>query len=238
MQQRGAIVTGASSGIGEATARRLVADGWRVAGLARRADRLQALEAELGGAFVGVPCDLSVHAGLDAALDRARSAVGGPAALVYSAGAGVGASMLEGTAEEWSVLAQVNVVAAARCARHLLPGLQEARGHVVFLGSMSGHRVPAGAGMYAASKHALRGMAEALRLELRQAGIPVRVSVVSPGNVDTRFALEPGEPDRSAVLPYEPLRADDIADLVAYVLAAPPHVEIADILVRPAGQAS
>ncbi|MCB9677739.1 MAG: SDR family NAD(P)-dependent oxidoreductase [Alphaproteobacteria bacterium] len=231
-------MTGASSGIGEAVVRRLVADGAVVAGLARRGERLAALRAELGERFLPVRVDLSVPTRARVAMDAVRSGLGQPSVLVYAAGFGDGASLLEGEPTQWQEQCAVNVVSAAACVRALLPDFRDVGGHVVLVSSMSAHRVPCGAGMYAATKHAVRALAEGLRLELRAAGSDVRVSQVSPGNVDTRFALAPEEPSRRDFLPYAPLAAEDVAELVAYVLAAPPHVEITDVLVRPTGQPS
>jgi NADP-dependent 3-hydroxy acid dehydrogenase YdfG len=232
---RTAVVTGASSGIGEAVARRLVAEGVRVAGFARRVDRLQAIADGLGDAFLPVACDVRDADSIRDAFASTRRAFGGVDTLVANAGIGADTGLLDGLPEAWRSTLDVNVWGAMACAREALSDLGDA-GHIVFVGSMSGHRVPTGAGMYAASKFALRATAQGLRQELRAAGRHVRVAHVSPGVVETRFGLSDADPSREALVGFTPLTADDIADIVAYVLAAPPHVDITDVLVRPTEQ--
>ena len=234
---RTALVTGASSGIGAAISRRLVHDGARVAGLARRTDRLQALSDELGEAFLPVPCDITEHEALRNAVQQVRTALGPIDTVVANAGVGADSALVDGDPAAWRRTLDVNVWAAMACVREVLNDLTDA-GQVVFIGSMSGHRVPTGAGMYAASKFALKAIAQGLRQELRAAGRMIRVAHISPGVVETRFGLFAHEPDRASLVGFPPLTAPDIADIVSYVLDAPAHVDITDVLVRPTQQLS
>lgn len=236
MSERVAVVTGASWGIGEAVCRRLSRDGWRVAGLARNTERLAQLASELDG-FRGIGCDVTETQAVATAFAEVRRGLGPVTALVANAGSGIGRGLTDGDPTDWRVQLEVNALAPFVCAREALADMPE-QGHLVFMGSMSGHRVPVGAGIYSATKFALRAGVDALRKELRAAGRNVRVGLVSPGVVDTRFALADEDPPRTEMFDFELLKPADIADIVAYVLSAPPHVDISDVLVRPTGQAS
>jgi len=235
-----AVVTGASSGIGAATVRRLRAEGWEVLAVARRAERLAALAAETGAEtlVVDVTSDDDV-----ARLAEAASAA--PLhAVVNNAGGALGLDpVAEGSLAEWRAMYEVNVLGALRVTQALLPHLRASgRGDVVLLTSTAGHGTYPGGGGYVAAKHAERTIAETLRLEL--VGEPVRVIEVAPGMVATEeFSLVRFRGDRArAEAVYagvtEPLTADDVADAIAWCLTRPHHVNVDSMVLRPRAQAS
>lgn len=233
-----ALVTGASSGIGAATARRLAAEGFEVVVAARRRNRLDALAAEIGARAVtlDVTSDDSVAA---LAEDVGRCDV-----LVNNAGGARGLEPIEDAdVEDWRQMYDVNVLGTLRVTKALLPALEAGgRGHVVVMGSTAGRGVYEGGAGYTAAKHGLAAVAETLRLEL--CGRPVRVSEIAPGMVATEeFSLVRFRGDRSrAAAVYEgvdaPLTADDIADCVAWVVTRPPHVDVDLLVVKPLAQAA
>jgi NADP-dependent 3-hydroxy acid dehydrogenase YdfG len=242
-----AIVTGASSGIGEATARRLAAEGFHVVLAARRADRIESVAREIndaGAAATPVPCDVTSTddvAALAAAADRLGGRV---TLLVNNAGGAHGADPVEtGKVEDWQWMYDVNVLGTLRVTQAFLPALEASgAGTVVVLSSTAGLIVYEGGAGYAAAKHAQTALAETLRLEL--CGRPVRVVEIDPGMVRTdEFALIrfDGDADRAAAVYQgvaEPLTADDIADCVAWVATRPHHVNIDRLVVRPLAQAA
>lgn len=235
MNDRPAVITGASSGIGEATALYLAGRGIPVVAIARRDDRLEQLAAQHEGIH-GLTVDLRDEFAVEQAFAAIEERWGPVGTLVNSAGVGAGSSLLEGTLAEWRATLEVNVLALSQCTQLAVDQMRrhDDRGQIVHISSMSGHRTVTGAGMYAASKFAVQALAEGLRLELRQQGSQIRVATISPGTVATRFALEPDEPDRSA--PWPLLQAEDVAASVWHVVSAPPHVHIGDIQMRPTGQ--
>jgi len=242
---RRAVVTGASSGIGEATVRALRASGWDVVGVARRADRLAALEAETGAAVYAA--DLTKQADVDAL--AAWLAESGPVhALVQIAGGARGADRVEdGNADDWRWMFEVNVLAAQMLVAALLPQLRRAAasdGHAdtLFVTSTAAQRAyPGGAG-YNAAKAGESMIAAALRLELN--GEPIRVVEIAPGMVFTEeFTLNRLGGDVAAAEKVydgvaEPLVAADVADVIAYALNAPGHVNLDLITMRPVAQSA
>jgi NADP-dependent 3-hydroxy acid dehydrogenase YdfG len=238
-QQRTALVTGASSGIGAATARRLAAEGFRVHLAARRTDRIEALAAEIGG--IATACDITDRASV-AALAQAV----GPVlhVLVNNAGGAFGADTVEdGDPEDWARMYDVNVLGTLHVTQALLPALRASGdGLVITMGSTAGRVVYEGGGGYAAAKHALKALTGTLRLELN--GEPIRVTEVAPGMVRTdEFAVNRfgGDAEKAAAVYAgvpEPLTADDIADVVGWVATRPSHVDIDEIVVRPVAQAA
>lgn len=236
-----AVVTGASSGIGAATVRRLRAEGWDVVAAARRADRLDALAAETGAVpvAVDVTCDDDV-----ARLAEVATARGAVHALVNNAGGALGLDpVATGDLADWRAMYEVNVLGALRVTQALLPALvASGRGDVVMLTSTAGHGTYPGGGGYVAAKHAERTIAETLRLEL--VGTPVRVVEIAPGMVATEeFSLVRFRGDAArAAATYAgvaaPLTADDVADAVAWCLTRPHHVNIDSMVIRPRAQAS
>ncbi len=236
-----AVVTGASSGIGEATVRRLRADGWDVVAVARRADRLEALAAETGAVAVAV----DVTRDEDVARLAELVAAAGPVhAVVNNAGGALGLDpVATGALADWRAMYEVNVLGSLRVTQALLPGLRASgRGDIVLVTSTAGHGTYPGGGGYVAAKHAERTIAETLRLEL--VGEPVRVIEIAPGMVATdEFSLVRfgGDAARAAAT-YAgvdaPLRADDIADAIAWCLTRPHHVNVDSMVIRPRAQAS
>ena len=232
-----AVVTGASSGIGEATARRLAAEGFEVIAAARRLDRLEKLAAETG--VRAVELDVTDQASVDALAGQVpRCAV-----LVNNAGGARGlAPAVETDIEDWRWMYEVNVLGSVRMVQALLPAMLEyGRGHVVNITSVAGYAVYEGGSGYAAAKHAQRALSETLRLELN--GKPVRITEIAPGMVKTEeFSLNRlGDADRAEAVyagVAEPLVAEDIADCVAFAVTRPPHVDVDLLVVRPVAQAA
>ncbi|MDP9393456.1 MAG: SDR family NAD(P)-dependent oxidoreductase, partial [Actinomycetota bacterium] len=231
-------VTGASSGIGAATARRLAAEGYDVVAGARRLDRLQALAAEIGGRAV----ELDVTS--DESVAALAEAVPECAVLVNNAGGARGLDPIaEADVEDWRWMYDVNVLGTLRVTKALLPALRSsAGGHVVVMGSTAGRVVYEGGAGYTAAKHGVAALVETLRLEL--CGEPVRVTEIAPGMVATdEFALHRfrGDADRAAAVyegVAEPLTADDVADCVAWCVTRPPHVDVDLLVVKPLAQAA
>ena len=239
-----AVVTGASSGIGAATARRLAAEGFHVVAAARRADRLAGLIDEIGPAATAVTCDVTSEESV-AALAAAVTALGGPVTLlVNNAGGAVGLDPVEsGSAADWQSMYDVNVLGTLRVTQALLPALvTSGNGTIVTVGSTAAFTVYEGGGGYTAAKHAQTALVGTLRLEL--SGKPVRVVEVDPGMVRTdEFSLKRFGGDRAkADAIYdgvkEPLVADDIADIIAFAATRPHHVNLDRIVVRPIAQAA
>jgi NADP-dependent 3-hydroxy acid dehydrogenase YdfG len=245
MTTRRAVVTGASSGIGEATVRALRARDWNVVAVARRAERLAALEAETGA--VAFAADLTSDADV-AALTAFLQDAGPVHSLVHVAGGARGADRVEdGRVEDWRWMFEANVLSAQRIVAALLPLLRraaEADGHAdtVFVTSTAAQTAYAGGAGYNAAKAGEAMVAHALRLELN--GEPIRVIEVAPGMVHTpEFTLNRlGGDAVAAERVYEdvpnPLTAEDVADVIAYALNAPGHVNLDLITMRPVAQSA
>jgi NADP-dependent 3-hydroxy acid dehydrogenase YdfG len=172
-----------------------------------------------------------------------RQRWGGVDVLINNAGLGHKQSLLDGDTEAWRDMLEVNVLALCICTREATRDMRQrgGKGHVVHISSMSGHRVPGGSGMYSATKFAVRSLTEGLRQELRQAGLDIRVSSISPGFVETEFAARYHQSEEKAETLYSQfpvLQPDDIANAVIYMLNQPEHVQIHDMLVRPTQQPS
>ena len=238
-QGRTAVVTGASSGIGAATARRLAAEGFHVYCAARRADRVADLATEIGG--TAVVCDVtsadSVAALALAVGDRLD-------VLVNNAGGAFGASpVAEADAEDWRAMYDVNVIGLMQVTRALLPALlASGGGTIVNVGSTAGRIAYEGGAGYTAAKHGTKVVSETLRLELWDQ--PVRVCEIAPGMVRTdEFALVrfDGDADRAAAVyagVAEPLVAEDIADAIGWMVTRPAHVNVDELVIRPRAQAA
>lgn len=233
-----AIVTGASSGIGAATARRLAAEGFDVVVAARRRDRLDELCAEIGARAV----TLDVTSAESVA--ELAAAVPEAAVLVNNAGGAVGMEPIaEADPDDWRAMYEVNVIGTLRVTQALLPALiASGQGHVVVIGSTAGRIVYEGGAGYTAAKHGVAAFTETLRLEL--CGQPVRVTEIAPGMVATEeFSVKRfrGDAARAAKV-YEgvdqPLTADDIADCVAWCVTRPAHVDVDLLVVKPLAQAA
>lgn len=230
-----AVVTGASAGIGAATARRLVAEGFDVAVGARRVDRLRDVAEAVGARWHAL--DVGEPGSVAAFCDW----VGDVRVLVNSAGGALGATPYEeADDEQWRWMYEVNVLGAVRMTRALLPRLEASGdGHVVTIGSIAGFEPYPGGSGYNAAKAAVRATTKVLRLELL--GRPVRVSEVDPGMVDTEFSLVRfgGDAERAAAVyrGMTPLVADDVADCVAWIVTRPAHVNVDQLVVMPRDQA-
>ncbi len=245
MQNRRAVVTGASSGIGAATVRTLRARGWEVVGVARRADRLQSLADETGA--VAITADLTDPDAV-AALAVAVAELGDVHALVQVAGGARGTDSVEaGDAADWQWMYDINVLSTQRLVSALLPVLRRGAaesGHadLIFVTSTASEvPYPGGAG-YNAAKAAERMLVRVLRQELN--GEPIRVVEVAPGMVHTEeFTLNRLRGDRTAAESVyagveAPLVAGDVADVIAYALDAPGHVNLDEITMRPVAQSA
>jgi NADP-dependent 3-hydroxy acid dehydrogenase YdfG len=231
-------VTGASSGIGEATARLLAHNGCNVVLAARREDRLNSLAAELGEGALAVPTDVTDPAACEALVSRAAESFGSVDILVANAGLGLNGSILDGEPEDWRRMFEVNVLGvlyATRAAvRHMLG---RGSGDVVLVSSLAGRRVPAADGtVYAATKHALTAVAEGLRMDVHDKGI--RVINVEPGLVRTEFpeSQHQSAQEYYAQRDFSPLKAEDIAQAVLYAVEQPPRVSVNEIVIRPTEQ--
>lgn len=233
-----AIVTGASSGIGEATARRLAEGGCNVAVAARREDRLEKLAAELGDHVLPAPTDITDPVECAALVARTVERFGGLDILVNNAGLGLYGSITDGDPEDWRKMFEVNVLGALyatrAAARHML---EKGAGDIVFVSSIAGRRIPTPeATVYAATKHALNAVAEGLRMDLTSRGI--RSITVEPGLVRTEFpeSSHSSAEEFYANKSYTPLEAGDIASAVLYALEQPARVSVNEILVRSTEQ--
>lgn len=233
---RTALVTGASSGIGEATVRSLAAAGFEVVAAARRVERCEEVAREVGGRALRLDV-----ADPDSVAELAGN-VPELSVVVNNAGGALGLEPIaEADEEYWRQMYESNVMGVMRVTKALLPALERSgNGHVVVVGSVAGVEVyPGGAG-YTAAKHAANAVTRTLRLELL--GKQVRVSEVAPGMVETEFSLVRFEGDREkADKVYEgtrPLRAEDVADAIAYVVTRPAHVDVDYVSIKPTDQAT
>jgi NADP-dependent 3-hydroxy acid dehydrogenase YdfG len=238
--KKAAVVTGASTGIGEATVRALRAEGWTVYAVARRQDRLAALEAETGA--VGIPADIVEDADV-ARLLADVTAAGGIDTLINIAGGARGADPVgQAKTDDWEWMYRVNVLGTMKLTRAFLPMLREhGEGTVLNLTSTAGLTAYEGGAGYNAAKFAQHALTGALRLE--EAEHNVRVIEVLPGLVRTEeFALNRlGDPAAASKV-YQgvekPLTAEDVADVVRYAVSAPHHVNLDEIVIRPVAQAA
>ena len=220
------LITGASSGIGAATARHAAAAGWRLVLAARSTAPLEELAAELGGPAraIAMQCDVTEWEQQQAVVERALSSYGQIDAAFANAGFGGPRGFLEDTPEHWREMVLTNVYGAALTLRATIPALKQSRGHLLLTSSVAGRRALPGS-MYSCTKHAVTAMGEAARKDLHGSG--VRVTLIEPGMVDTPFFEN---------RPTDALTGEDIARAVLYALSQPPHVDVNEILVRPTAQ--
>ena len=220
------LITGASSGIGAATARQASAAGHRLVLAARSTDKLEALAAELGGddRAIAVTCDVTDFAQQEAMVQAALDAFGRIDVAFANAGFGAARGFLNESPEQWRDMVLTNVLGCAYTIRATIPSLEESVGHLLLTSSVAGRRALPGS-LYSATKHAVTAMAESARQDLDDSG--VRVTSIEPGMVDTPFfddrpsnALEPG----------------DIARAIMFAVSQPPHVDVNEILIRPVSQ--
>ncbi|HEX9951674.1 MAG TPA: SDR family NAD(P)-dependent oxidoreductase [Rubricoccaceae bacterium] len=237
------LVTGASAGIGAATARAFARRGDRVIVLARSEEKLADLVAEIeaaGGEALALPLDVSDAAAHAAAIEGLPEAWSAIDVFVANAGLARGLGPVwENTVDEIDAMVDTNVKGVLYGIRAVVPGMiARGRGHVVTLGSVAGHHVYPGGAVYCATKHALLALTLGLKMDLH--GTPVRVSAVSPGLVETDFSLVrfSGDAERADAVYSDThaLAADDIADAVLYCVTAPAHVNVQEVLVTPRAQ--
>ena len=239
METRTAVVTGASSGIGAATARHLAAEGFHVYCAARRADRVQALAEEIGG--TAVTCDVTSESDVAALAAQVGERLD---VLVNNAGGAFGAAPVAAAdAEDWRRMYEVNVIGLMQVTRALLPALvASGAGVILNVGSTAGRVAYEGGAGYTAAKHGTQVVSETLRLELFDQ--PVRVCEIAPGMVRTdefalvRFGGDQARADAVYDGVAEPLTADDVADAITWMVTRPAHVNIDELVIRPRAQAA
>ncbi len=234
MNSKTALVTGASRGIGEATAKALCAAGYRVTAVSRSIH-----PGETAGTLT-IPADLRDPAEVEKVFDQHTEKWGQLDVLVACAGIAKIAPVTTGDPEAWRAMWETNVMALSLCVRSACSRFPDTGGHIINIGSLSGHRVPSTGGFYAATKHAVRAITEAARIELRSAGNPTKVTHISPGFVDTQLVddyLAPQGKSR-ADLGIELLAPEEVARAVMHAVSAPAGAEINDILLRPRDQLS
>jgi NADP-dependent 3-hydroxy acid dehydrogenase YdfG len=221
------LITGASSGIGEATARQASLAGYRIVLAARSADKLEVLASELGGDehVLAVPTDVTRWEDNEALVARSLEVFGRIDIAFANAGFGAERGWLASTPQHWREMVLTNVLGAAYTARAAIPALKDSRGHMLLTGSVAGRRVMPGS-LYSATKWAVTAMGEAIRADLHGSG--VRTTLIEPGQVDTPFFDDPGEGR---------LNPDDIARVVLFAVSQPSHVDVNEILIRPISQA-
>jgi NADP-dependent 3-hydroxy acid dehydrogenase YdfG len=235
---RVAVITGASSGIGEATARALAADGHRVALLARRSDRIQALASELGNGAIAIEADVTDHDSIVAAAERVQQDLGGADVLVNNAGVMLTAPFTSDQREEHRRMVETNVLGAMTVTEVFVDQLRAGDGgDLVNISSVAGRVAPAGFAAYAATKWGMNGWSEALRLELQP---DIRVTVIEPGAIATELSdhITHGDSKKAAKEFLDSaIPPSDIADVIAFAVSRPHRVTLNEILVRPTVQA-
>ncbi|KAG5890952.1 hypothetical protein JTB14_026307 [Gonioctena quinquepunctata] len=237
-----AVVTGASSGIGASIAEKLVEAGLKVAGLARRKDRLEELEKKLSGKpgeFLPVQTDISNEMDILRAFKQTQETLGPISILVNNAGiVNFGDLLTEGKTEDWNRTLQVNLIGLSVATREAIKDMRQNKidGHIININSTAGHQVPSGIAlnMYSPSKFGVTALTEALRLEMNSLGLKIKITSISPGGTDTD--IFPGEVRQTKR--YKELKesggileAEDVADGVLYVLSTPPHVQVHELTI-------
>jgi NADP-dependent 3-hydroxy acid dehydrogenase YdfG len=238
-QGRVAVVTGASSGIGEATARALAADGYRVALLARRLERITALADDLGSGSIAIQADVTDRDSIVAAAERVRQELGGAEVLVNNAGIMLLGPFDSNQRDDYRQMIEVNLLGAITATEIFLDQLKDGGGDIINISSVAGRTARAGNGVYAATKWGLNGWSESLRQEL----LPdVRVTLIEPGVVATELPnhITHEETRQSVQQSYgqAEVTANDIAEVIAFTLSRPRRLAINEVLLRPAGQSA
>jgi clavulanate-9-aldehyde reducatase len=244
MPDRVAVVTGASSGIGEATARALAREGFALALGARREDRISALADEIaadGGKALAIPTDVADPASAKTLVETAKSEFGSVDVLLNNAGVMLLGPVLGADIEEWQRMVNVNLLGLLYCTHAALPIMQEqGSGHVVNVSSVAGRIARMGSGVYNATKWGVGAFSESLRQEA--VGYGVRVTIIEPGYVETELQGHNQNPLVVETMAKnmeeigKVLEADDIARAIVYAVTQPEHVSINEVLVRPSGQ--
>jgi len=234
---RVAVITGASSGIGEATARSLVRDGLKVALLARRGDRIDALAAELGDAALAIAADVTDREAVVAAAERVRAELGPAAVLVNNAGVMLLGPFSSEQRADYRQMVEVNLLGAITATEVFLPQLRETGGDLVNISSVAGRTARVGNAVYAATKWGINGFSEGLRQELQP---DIRVMVVEPGAVATELTDHiTHDATKAATKDYVrdlAITSEDIADVIAFAVTRPKRMTLNELLVRPTAQ--
>ncbi|XP_033833504.1 dehydrogenase/reductase SDR family member 11-like [Periophthalmus magnuspinnatus] len=247
---RVALVTGASVGIGAEVVKELVRHGMKVVGCARDVEKIKKLSEECqaaghSGVLVPYKCDLTNEEEILSMFSDIKSQHQGVDVCINNAGLAHPEPLLSGKTSGWKNMLDVNVIALSVCTREAYQSMKERNvddGHIININSMSGHRVVHNSvtHFYSATKFAVTALTEALRLELREAKTHIRATSISPGVVETEFALrlfsQNPEKVATAYKQFKCIEAVDIAHAVIYALSAPPHVQIGDIQIRPVEQ--
>lgn len=237
-RDRVAVITGASSGIGEATARALHTAGYAVALLARRVDRIDALAAELGDGALAVQADVTDRDSLVAAADRVRDELGSATVLVNNAGVMLLGPFSTDQRDDYRQMIEINLLGAITTTEVFLEQLTSGEGDIINISSVAGRTARAGNGVYAATKWGINGWSESLRQELQPA---VRVALIEPGVVATELPThithEQTNSSVNEMYAEATVTADDVAEVIAFTLSRPRHLAINEILLRPATQA-
>lgn len=241
-----ALVTGATAGIGRATALALAREGARVILVGRRTERLQSVGQELKRKYqsdwLALPLDVRDKEAVKVALETLPEYWRDIDILVNNAGLGRGLDKLhEGSIEDWEEMIDTNIKGLLYVTRLVVPGMvQRGRGDVVNIGSIAGHEVYPGGNVYCATKHAVDALTKGLRIDL--ADTPLRVSSVDPGLVETEFSVVRFHGDaqraKNVYNGLQPLGGEDIAEAVVFIVTRPPHVQIADMIIFPTAQGS
>jgi NADP-dependent 3-hydroxy acid dehydrogenase YdfG len=234
---RVAVITGASSGIGDATARALAADGYRVALLARRADRVRALAEELGDGAIAIAADVTDRDSIVAAAQRVKDELGGTDVLINNAGVMLLAPFTSDQRAEQRQMVEVNLLGAMTATEVFLDQLRDGGGDLINISSVAGRTARAGNAAYAATKWGLNGWSEALRQELQP---DVRVIVIEPGAVATELTghITHDETKQGVEQLYAAtaITANDIAEIIVFAVSRPHSVSLNEILARPTAQ--
>ncbi|MBD8611168.1 SDR family oxidoreductase [Frigoribacterium sp. CFBP 13729] len=237
-RDRVAVITGASSGIGEAAARALHGAGYAVALLARRGDRIDALASELGDGALAVQADVTDRDSLVAAADRVSDELGSASVLVNNAGVMLLGPFSTDQRDDYRQMIEINLLGAITTTEVFLEQLTSGEGDIVNISSVAGRTARAGNGVYAATKWGINGWSESLRQELQPA---VRVALIEPGVVATELPThithEQTNTSVNEMYAEATVTADDIAEVIAFTLSRPRHLAINEILLRPATQA-
>ncbi|MHB2149066.1 SDR family oxidoreductase [Calditrichota bacterium LG25] len=241
-----ALVTGATSGIGKATAIALAREGASVILLGRRIERLEAVGEEIKKRFkanwIALPVDVRDFAAVQTAINGLPEFWQNIDILINNAGLAFGLSRLhEGEVEDWEAMIDTNVKGLLYVTRTVVPGMvKRGKGDVVNIGSIAGHEVYPGGNVYCATKHAVDALTKGLRIDL--VDTPIRVSSVDPGLVETEFSVVRFKGDKekakNVYRGMQPLTGEDIAETIVFIVSRPPHVQIADVVIFPTAQAS
>lgn len=232
------IITGASSGIGKATAEKLAAKGHQLVVSARRTEALEELCEGYPENVQFISCDVSDDAQVSAMVERCVHSFGGVDVLINNAGMGVFDPLIEAKLSDWHTMIDINIKGLLSCIHSALPHLIESKGHIINLGSVASHNVFANSGVYCATKHAVLAISEALRIEHAN---DLHVTTISPGQVNTEFIDQTSNSD--LLKDYKPyfeagMTASLIADQIIFAIETPPNAVISEIIVRPSNALS